>query len=481
MRMQRTRGRGVRLAALVALVLTMALAGCGQAEDRSTSPGHGDTRKAPKHPTSLPKRLEPARQVQVVYFATDRARVRLDLAWYVDRFLWVGIAWAVGVLMLWVLARIVSDRFRAVVRALGILLILVLVGFGSVTAWDVHLKRQLAGRVGITYDDDRGTYDSAGLPLELGRMEVSVPPTHTEGVLERPDPLRGEFTEDPMKHFVIGTLEVLEGEAFFRDVRADAHDAEACLVFVHGYNCTFEDAAHRTAQIAWDLRFDGPAILYSWPSAGQVEDYHRDSENVKWTRRHLQAFLVRLVASVPGKRIHLVAHSMGNRALTEALLRMRLDTLEARERDARAGRAVQPAPDPFHQIVLAAPDIDADTFREDIAPAIRGDGRRITLYASSEDWALQQSERFNGAPRAGQAGAGGVVVVDGIETVDVSQVTGDHSYIGTNSFVLGCLRKILAGAPRPIVDDSRPDQPMREVRRQHPDGGSYWVLEVADD
>ena len=29
------------------------------------------------------------------------------------------------------------------------------------------------------------------------------------------------------------------------------------FVFLHGYNVTFEAAAYRTAQIAYDLRFDG--------------------------------------------------------------------------------------------------------------------------------------------------------------------------------------------------------------------------------
>jgi esterase/lipase superfamily enzyme len=37
---------------------------------------------------------------------------------------------------------------------------------------------------------------------------------------------------------------------------------------VHGYNVSFDDAALRTAQLAYDLTFDCPAAFFSWPSKG---------------------------------------------------------------------------------------------------------------------------------------------------------------------------------------------------------------------
>ena len=50
-----------------------------------------------------------------------------------------------------------------------------------------------------------------------------------------------------------------------REEVRDSRRKEA-FVFIHGYNVAFDDAIYRTAQIAYDLSFDGPPILYSWPS-----------------------------------------------------------------------------------------------------------------------------------------------------------------------------------------------------------------------
>ena len=52
----------------------------------------------------------------------------------------------------------------------------------------------------------------------------------------------------------------------------------------------------------------------------------------------------------------------------------------------------------FSEIVLAAPDIDADVFRNDIAPALAGPGLPVTLYASSVDLAMVASQKVGGAP-----------------------------------------------------------------------------------
>ena len=51
------------------------------------------------------------------------------------------------------------------------------------------------------------------------------------------------------------------------------------LVFVHGYDTSFDNALYRTAQIAYDLRFDGAPFLYSWPSGGAVVSYPYDRES----------------------------------------------------------------------------------------------------------------------------------------------------------------------------------------------------------
>ena len=105
--------------------------------------------------------------------------------------------------------------------------------------------------------------------------------------------------------------------------------------------------------------------------------------------------------------ISLIAHSMGNRALTAALKELQL---ELRDQSRL-----------FNQVILAAPDIDADEFRESIVPGMMQTANRFTLYASARDEALAASQLVHRGPRAGDAGRG-LVVVPGIDTIDVTQI-----------------------------------------------------------
>jgi esterase/lipase superfamily enzyme len=116
---------------------------------------------------------------------------------------------------------------------------------------------------------------------------------------------------------------------------------------------------------------------------------------------------------------------MGNRAMTAAM------------RQISQHPTLDNTP-PFDQIVLAAPDIDADHFRRDCAPALVKVANQVTLYASSDDQALIASRKVNGYPRAGDSGSN-IVIVPGIETIDVSgtdlSLLG-HSYYGDNESML---------------------------------------------
>jgi esterase/lipase superfamily enzyme len=179
-----------------------------------------------------------------------------------------------------------------------------------------------------------------------------------------------------------------------------------------------------------------------------------DEANVRWATSHLERFLLALKARSGAARIHLIAHSMGNRALTETLQRLRA--------------TLKPGETLFHEIVLAAPDVDADTFRDDLAPALLPTANRVTLYASSRDAALQLSRKVHGYPRAGEAGDG-LVVVPGLETVDVSEVSGSHSYIGNNGRVLDDLGALLLRRAKRAAGPGLVAQVLR--------GLPYWRLE----
>jgi esterase/lipase superfamily enzyme len=288
---------------------------------------------------------------------------------------------------------------------------------------------------------------------------VSIPKEHKVGQLEAPSIFRLEFREMPERHVVLMDVEPLESDVFFGALKARVEESEAksAFVFVHGFNVTFEDAARRTAQIAYDLKFDGAPIFYSWPSQGGLFKYTIDETNVMWTVPHLREFLTDVAERTGARRIHLVAHSMGNRALTSALRDLSFLPEDRRPR--------------FNEVVLTAPDIDAEVFRKDIAPYIVQTADRVTLYASSNDTALAYSKTVHGYPRAGDSGRGLLVVPD-METVDVSEVDTSllgHNYYGSNETVLADLIEVL--------HKSLPAQQRRWLRPVQAGTLKYWVFQ----
>lgn len=153
------------------------------------------------------------------------------------------------------------------------------------------------------------------------------------------------------------------------------------LVFVHGFNVPFLNAAYRTAQIKYDMGFDGPVAFFSWPANGRTEDYFNDLEDADLSVDVLARFL-RYVnettkSSNPDAQVHIIAHSMGSRVLSQALTQL------AREDDAPK----------FGEVFFAAGDLDRNLFKEWMAAGGNiVDG--VTIYASDDDGALFASRFF---------------------------------------------------------------------------------------
>ena len=179
--------------------------------------------------------------------------------------------------------------------------------------------------------------------LELGACEVSVPKDHQVGELESPSVLRLEFREDPERHVVLLGVHPEPAAEFYANLQAciAKSTGKEALVFIHGYNMGFETAVRRTAQIAYDLKFDGAPIVYSWPSQEGLLSYTVDETNVAWTVPHLKDFLLGVARQSGAKSVHLIAHSMGNRALTDGAPRTG-DGTEGRLSAVPRGRAHRP-------------------------------------------------------------------------------------------------------------------------------------------
>lgn len=281
---------------------------------------------------------------------------------------------------------------------------------------------QTVSATGPNYGGDRGQ-------LRYGVAKVAIPPDHRAGAIESPRWYLLEFRYDPEKHVTILSKVDRVKSAFFAEMRAhvEADEKRQALVFVHGYNVSFDDALRRTAQITYDLGFKGAPVTFSWPSRGATAAYTIDENNADWSVPHLREFLNEFAAQSGAQKLYVVAHSMGNRILARAL-----DSAFPRIR--------------LTQVILTAPDIDAAVF-EQMAEAIRASAERVTLYASSNDRALIASKQVHGYRRAGEGGDQ-VVVIDGVDTIDASLLDSDflgHSYYGDHTSVLADIFYLLSG------------------------------------
>jgi esterase/lipase superfamily enzyme len=164
---------------------------------------------------------------------------------------------------------------------------------------------------------DRNNQNGDDSALTFGTCRVSIPAHHITGNLE--GPFWG-FSPNPAKHVTILSLTINESEfATLLDSSLDNSVVPEALVFIHGYDVGFNEAARRAVQLTWDLQFQGVPILYSWPSADSPLKYTNDESAAEWAVPHLERFL-RIVAQRSGARkIHIIAHSLGNRALVKAL------------------------------------------------------------------------------------------------------------------------------------------------------------------
>lgn len=292
--------------------------------------------------------------------------------------------------------------------------------------------------------------------LTYGTCDVSIPRDHRMGELESPSIWRLEFGEDPSKHVVLLSTTISSKDKYFVDLaaRVRAAPTRSAFLFVHGYNVTFEDAARRTAQISYDLGFEGAPVFYSWPSQGTTPAYTVDEQSIEWAQANLRVFLEDFFIRSDAQNVYLIAHSMGNRALTRAVASLLADKPALRDR--------------LTEVILTAPDIDADVFKRDIAPALAASGRPVTLYASSEDLALAASRKVHGSPRAGDSGHG-LVLVSGVETIDATAV--DTSLLGHSYFAEA--RSVLSDMFYLIRKGQRPDERFG-LRRIDSNAGWYW-------
>jgi esterase/lipase superfamily enzyme len=303
----------------------------------------------------------------------------------------------------------------------------------------------------VTFSGERGP------EMVLGGARVRVPEQHRFGKIELPHSgllnIFYEVKADPSKHFVIQDVKILT-EGDWDRIISEKNTDEA-LIFVHGFNTGFDDSLYRMAQIVWDLQYSGVPVLFTWPSRGTLVDYVYDRESALIARSSFISLLNMLEAEHGIKRIHVLAHSMGNFLVMEAL------------RD----QANAAAPAKLSELMMAAPDVDRDYYTLN-APQIRKVVAGMTLYASSADKALAASRTLaGGISRAGDVPAGGPIVLPQIDSIDVTAVGND--ILGLNHDTFAVTRSVMDDIGMLLTENPRrvPNRRLIEIRGV-PEGGN---------
>ncbi|KAG0606770.1 hypothetical protein M758_9G166100 [Ceratodon purpureus] len=316
--------------------------------------------------------------------------------------------------------------------------------------------------------------------LQYGMMEVAIPRKHVTGKLEAP---LGSEEADPSKHVIILSMDTkprhnktefleMANEHVLKAKKSSpisSNSAADILIFVHGFRSTLTKAVKRAAQLKKDLEFQGIVILYSWSSQGTPWGYFQDEKNVRKTVLPLDDFIYTITHQVTeANKVHLMAHSMGNRALVRALTR--------HFKNLAGDELVRKPRVPLSQVVFAAADETHQRFldlvetlkdfkgkllwnsTQDSSPSsnsgsVDGGLPTLTVYCSTDDTALQASRSLHlqVTPRLGDLRSylrgNDVALLD--EFVDVVDATGvglsnfQHSYFCDVGQVLTDLKAVL--------------------------------------
>ncbi len=283
--------------------------------------------------------------------------------------------------------------------------------------------------------------------LRFGLCPVNVPMQHAIGSLDTNSSRYG----DPNRYFKTGRHTELSAAKLAGQLKSSGN--KEALVFVHGFNVKFEEALLRAAQIAYDVKFQGDVVLFTWPagasdSLSSVLIHQTYASNQRHARESVALFEQFIQSpELSDKTLHVLVHSMGHQIVLPAL--------------AKAGaRTSAPL---IQELILNAPDFPGEELVK-IAPQLRRVAKRTTLYCSPGDNALVASKRINSNYRAGLC-----MRIPGMDVINVNEL--DTSTLGHGYYsgrpVLTDVYQVLLG-----VDVQR----RLFIRRGSPNGGEDYIL-----
>ncbi len=235
----------------------------------------------------------------------------------------------------------------------------------------VATTREPSGEPATLFSGERGSKP------RLTQLTISIPPNRTIGTVQWPKRL----PPDPATDFAITMVQqidtVEQGRRWFEH---HAHGGHA-LVFIHGFNNSYEDSVFRLAQIVHDSKMQATPLLFTWPSRAEITAYQYDKESANYSRTGLEQALRTLAADPNVKDITVMAHSMGSWLAMESLRQMGI-------RDGQIDSKI-------HNVILASPDIDIQVFAKQFVE-MGAPRPKLTIFVSQDDKALALSSFMTG-------------------------------------------------------------------------------------
>jgi esterase/lipase superfamily enzyme len=307
-------------------------------------------------------------------------------------------------------------------------------------------------------DSNKGYTADRDTSVHYGTCRVFIPASHRIGSVGSPWWRRWwTWNDDRLR---IRSITRCTQESYWLDIVSHLASLGAserhALIFIHGYNVSFNDAALRAAQIGFDLGVRGAMAFFSWPSQGTLGGYNVDEATIEASEIVITDFISDFAKRSAAAAVHIIGHSMGNRGLMRAIGRI-------------AAKAERQTGKPFSQIILAAADVDADTFRQ-FSASYAEVCARTTLYVSRGDLAVEASRWLHKFPRVGLTPP--TVVLPGIDTINVTNADLTllgHGYVAEARDVLHDMHVLIRhGAP--------PSERFGLREATNEEGKRFWLI-----
>jgi esterase/lipase superfamily enzyme len=211
--------------------------------------------------------------------------------------------------------------------------------------------------------------------------------------------------------------------------RLEASKQKDIILYVHGVNTQFNEAALNLANVWHFTGRYGVPIFYSWPAANPgLFGYFKDRESGQFSVYHVKE-TIRVLASTPGlKKLHIIAHSRGTDIITTALRELVIE-FRAAGKNPRDVLKIE-------NLILAAPDLDFGVVRQRLIAEKFGLAfGQITVYMNQDDGALGLSQWLMTGLRFGKLAQDDLsesdkIIFEQVKNVNFVSVEGIRSFIG---------------------------------------------------